>query len=88
MPSYTNRRPGQTGRPPLKGQRLPPLKQLLEQPQTTWGRVTIGWYDGRQRTLEIASQSAVWYHSGKPPVSIRWVLIRDPLGANIKSCGN
>jgi hypothetical protein len=22
----------------------------------------------------------VWYHSGQPPVPIRWVLIRDPLG--------
>jgi hypothetical protein len=28
--------------------------------------------------MEIASQTAVWYHSGKPPVAIRWVLIRDP----------
>jgi hypothetical protein len=31
--------------------------------------------------VEITSQSAVWYHSGKPPVTIRWVLIRDPHGA-------
>ena len=30
--------------------------------------------------LEIASHSAVWYHQGKSPVPIRWVLIRDPLG--------
>jgi hypothetical protein len=28
--------------------------------------------------MEITSQTAVWYHSGKPPVPIRWVLIRDP----------
>lgn len=74
------RRPGQNGRPPVKGKRLPTLKQLLEQPQTVWGKVTVGWYDGSQRTLEIASHTAVWYHSGKPPVPIRWVLIRDPLG--------
>ncbi len=30
--------------------------------------------------VEIASDTAVWYHTGLPPVSIRWVLIRDPLG--------
>src|SRR5438067_1738554 len=24
--------------------------------------------------------TAVWYHSGQPPVPLRWVLIRDPLG--------
>ena len=30
--------------------------------------------------LWLASDTAVWYHSGKPPVSIRWVLVRDPKG--------
>ena len=28
----------------------------------------------------MTSQTAVWYHSGIPPVPIRWVLIRDPQG--------
>jgi hypothetical protein len=31
------------------------------------------------RRMEIASATAVWYHTGKPPVPICWVLIRDPL---------
>ena len=39
------------------------------------------WYGQGERTVEITSQSAVWYHGGKPPVAIRWVLIRDPEGA-------
>ena len=30
--------------------------------------------------MELASQTAVWYHWGKPSVPIRWVLIRDPKG--------
>lgn len=34
----------------------------------------------KQRVLEVASATAVWYHSGKPVVPIRWVLIRDPEG--------
>ena len=37
-------------------------------------------YDWTTRTLELASQTAVWYHCGKPPVPIRWALIRDPRG--------
>ncbi len=41
----------------------------------------MGWYDGATRTVELTSQTAVWYRSGKPPVRIRWVLIRDPQGA-------
>ena len=80
------RQPGQNGRPALKGERRPPLKALLEQPQTTeqpqatWTSATVAWYDGTTRTVELTSQTAVWYRSGKPPVRIRWVLIRDPQG--------
>ena len=29
----------------------------------------------------MSRQTAVWYRSGKPPVLIRWMLIRDPRGA-------
>jgi hypothetical protein len=28
----------------------------------------------------VLSQTAVWYSTGFPPVPIRWVLVRDPLG--------
>ena len=74
------RQHGQIGRPRLKGKRLPSLKELLGHPHTLWTTVTVAWYDGTDRILEIASETAVWYHSGKAPVPIRWVLIRDPLG--------
>ena len=80
------RQPGQNGRPALKGERRPPLKTLLDQsqvadqPQVTWACATVAWYDGATRTVELTSQTAVWYRSGKPPVRIRWVLIRDPQG--------
>ena len=30
--------------------------------------------------MEVASGTAVWYHTGKPPVVIRYVLIKDPNG--------
>ena len=74
------RRPGQNGRPRVKGARLPTLKELLDQPTLAWTSQPVGWYDGSVRTLELASQTAVWYHCGKPPVPIRWVLVRDPRG--------
>ncbi len=75
------RQPGQQGRPPLKGARRPPLKALLDLPQVTWASAVVAWYDGTTRTVELTSQTAVWYRSGKPPVLIRWVMIRDPQGA-------
>ena len=74
------REPGRIGRPRVKGPRLPTLKQLLEQPSIEWESTPLAWYDGTTRILELASHTAVWYHCGKPPVPIRWVLIRDPRG--------
>ncbi len=75
------RQTGQNGRPPLKGPRRQPLKAILDQPQATWTSATVAWYDGISRAVELSSQTAVWYRSGKPPVLIRWVLIRDPQDA-------
>jgi hypothetical protein len=30
--------------------------------------------------VELTSATAVWYHSGMPPLPLRWVLVRDPHG--------
>ena len=67
------------GRTRVKGLRLPTLKTLLDCPDTRWMSAALAWYDGVTRTVEFSSQTALWYHTGKPPVAIRWVLIRDPL---------
>jgi len=68
------------GRPRKKGQRLPTLEAVLNSAQTVWQTVTVTWYDQHPRTMEIVSHTAVWYHPGKPPVPLRWVLVRDPQG--------
>jgi DDE superfamily endonuclease len=77
----TPRLPGQRGRPRKKGQRKPTMLRIAADPTTHWSSHTVGyWYGERQRRIEIISDTAVWYHSGKPAVPIRWVVIRDPLG--------
>jgi len=69
------------GRPRKKGARLPTLAARLGDPATAWTLVTVAnWYGAGARTVELASDTAVWYHSGLPPVAIRWVLVRDPHG--------
>src|SRR5271166_1009774 len=74
------RRP-RRGRPPIKGKRLPKLSQVLQDPRTVWRRHTVSiWYGRTNRTVELATGTAVWYHSGLPQVPIRWLLVRDPLG--------
>jgi DDE superfamily endonuclease len=75
------RRPGQIGRPRIKGERLPNLSAVVEDPLTVWEPTEIAnWYGSEQRTVEIASQTAVWYSTGLPAVPVRWVLVRDPEG--------
>lgn len=84
--------PGQKGAPRKKGARLPTLQQRLHDSQTPWHTVQVEpWYGRTRRTrrthrthqaplVEIATGTAVWYHSGMPVVPLRWVLIRAPQG--------
>lgn len=75
------RLPRQNGRPSVVGKRLPTLEQRRDDPTTAWDTLTMPrWYGELERVVEVASETAVWYHTGKSPVPIRWVLIRDPRG--------
>jgi len=71
---------GARGRPRKKGARQPTLVARLQDPATVWQTCAVAWYAGGTRSLELASDTGVWYHPGLPVVPIRWVLIRDPLG--------
>jgi hypothetical protein len=75
------RQPHRNGRPRKKGARLPTLAARAADPATNWAPLTVTqWYGQRERMVAIVSETAVWYHTGLPPVAIRWVLIRDPEG--------
>ena len=74
------REKGKKGAPRKKGERQPSLAERLSDPTTVWERQTVRWYGGVLREVELASGTAVWYHSAKPVVPLRWVLIRDVLG--------
>jgi hypothetical protein len=68
---------GKRGPEGKKGTRLPTLQQVVLDPQTKWTSVTIPqWYNRGPKEMLITTQTAVWYHSGKPPVPIRWVLVK------------
>ncbi len=70
---------GKMGRPRKKGNRLPTLEKIAEDKLTRWKRLTVPeWYGEKKRDIEITSETAVWFHSGKPPLPIRWVIVRDP----------
>jgi hypothetical protein len=64
------RRPGQMGRPRLKGERLPNLSAVAQDHDTVWTPITVGdFYGPGERTVEVVSGTALWYstlvqHSG------------------------
>lgn len=69
------------GRPPVRGKRLKKLAAILHDRKVSWQRCRISlWYGQTNRVVEITSGTAIWYHSGMPPVPIRWILVRDPKG--------
>jgi hypothetical protein len=73
------RRPGQIGRPRIKGERLPNLSEVAEDPNTVWKTTTVAnWYGNGERMVEVASNTGVWYSTGL--FAVRWVLLRDPRG--------
>ena len=72
------RTPGQLGRPRLKGHRLPSLRMVSTDPATVWTPLQQMGPDGTVRHLAYVSDTAVWYHTGQPPVPLRWLLLRDP----------
>jgi hypothetical protein len=70
------------GRKAMKGPRQPSLKQRLADPDTQWTTVEVGWYGGEQKSVQIASGTALWHVAGNPPARLRWVLARPANGPN------
>ena len=70
--------PGKPGPKPKKGQRQPSLKRRLQDPKTQWWEISIPWYGGKKREIEIATGLSLWHTPGFDPLPLRWVLVRDP----------
>lgn len=74
-PAYKGR-----GRYPKKGARQPSLKARITDHATVWKRAVqasgTSWRSGGW--IEYASGTALWYHAGKEPLPIRWILVRYP----------
>ena len=72
--------PAGRGRPRVKGPKLPtPERAVARGPRT---RATVGWYGGRDRRVELVSQTGHWYKAGQGLVPIRWVFTHDVQGTH------
>jgi hypothetical protein len=69
------------GRRPIKGKPLKKLSAVIKDRKVSWKRYRVSlWYGRTNRLVEITTGTAMWYHTGVPPVPIRWLLVRDPKG--------
>lgn len=72
---------GKRGPQSSVGPRQPKPKDWLDNPHSPWQSVELEWYGGRRCRMDVLSDTALWYPAGSIPLSIRWVLVRDPSGA-------
>ena len=61
------RRPGQMGRPRLKGHRLPTLRTLLDCPDTRWMSAALAWYDGVNSDYGVQLSNSALVSCGQAP---------------------
>ncbi|MFI5334463.1 MAG: transposase [Chlamydiales bacterium] len=66
------------GRPRLVGKRLPLFTELLKDKTLTWEELEVDWYESKKKRVLIYTGTSLWYAYGIPPVTIRWVLLKDP----------
>ena len=71
---------GGSGRPRVKRERLPTPRQAAEQARPR--RMTVAWYGGGTREVEVATGTGCWYKSGKGIVPLRWAFVRDRSGTH------
>jgi hypothetical protein len=69
-----------TGRPRVKGARVPKPRQAAEAAPRT--RLTVVWYGGGTRRVEAATGVGHWYKGGHGLVPIRWVFVHDATGTH------
>jgi hypothetical protein len=69
------------GRPRVKGRRVCKPQEAVEKTKQRQ-RLTVGWYGGGRRRVEIVTGSGHWYKSGHGLVPVRWVFVHDKSGTH------
>jgi hypothetical protein len=69
------------GRPRVKGQKLASPQEVVA---TTVNRtrLTVAWYGGSTRDIEVVTSTGHWYRTGEDLVEVRWVYVHDGTGTH------
>jgi hypothetical protein len=69
-----------TGRPRVKGPKLPSPREVIEAADTKWSRAVVRWYGGQSKVIWLCSRTGYWYKAPEGLKWIRWVVVRHPEG--------
>ena len=69
------------GRPPAKGDRRAKPSQAAG-PAARRDELTVDWYGGGTRNVDVVGEAAHWFKSGRGLVALRWVSVRDRTGTH------
>jgi hypothetical protein len=68
------------GRPRKKGRKVPAPETAVRRSRRS--RLTVAWYGGGQRRIEVVSNAGHWYKNGEGLVPVRWVFVHDRDGTH------
>jgi len=68
------------GRPRVKGKELAKPEAVVAEASRT--RLTVAWYGGGQREVEVVTGTGHWYKAGQGLVAVRWVFVHDLTGTH------
>jgi len=69
------------GRPRVKGARRPKPREGVATARRR-RKLTVGWYGGGTRRVEVVTGTGQWYKAGAGLVPIRWVFVHDREGTH------
>ena len=75
------RTPTTLGRPRVKGRKLRSPKEVVAQ-TTQRPCLTVAWYGGATRNIEVVTGTGYWYRIGEALVEVRWVYVHDCTGTH------
>ena len=70
---------GAKGRPRVKGKKLPSPQEVVKYTKSR-KKLTVNWYGGQSRRVEVVTGTGHWYRSGEGLVEVLWVFVKDLTG--------
>jgi len=70
-----------TGRPRVKGAKLPSPEQVVAGSRCRQ-RLNVAWYGGGRRNVEVVTGTGHWYKAGEGLAKVLWVFVHDCTGTH------